>query len=290
MNAPTEADHDPRQIFQPGRLWSLWEMLKYAASDFLELGQALALIQMAMTPDGMEPQPRTPEEEQNLRNDLAELSKGCQRLEMQVSTGMVNSCVDRLPVMMAEYTMLSDALAIELQAKKLLYIPNERARFFENDRILSDPAKQAFPTAYAEIREAGSCYAVGRYTACVLHCMRAAEVGVKAMARALGYNPQDLAQQDWHPVLNKCESLIQDMRDKMQKGPNKEVELQFYSQAAAQFRHFKDGWRVQAAHTRPPFNEGEAKIILESTVSFYEVLTVGLSEDAQTLAPVRGGQ
>lgn len=109
--------------------------------------------------------------------------------------------------------------------------------------------------------------------------MRAAEVGVKSLARAMGYNPPDLDQQDWHPVLNKCESLIKEMRDGLKKSPEKESLVQFYSQAAAQFRHFKDGWRVQAAHARPPFNEGETRIILDATVSFFEVLALQLSEN-----------
>ncbi len=73
-------------------------------------------------------------------------------------------------------------------------------------------------------------------------------------------------------MLLKCESLIQEARDKMKKGPEKEAKLTFYSQMAVQFRHFKDGYRVQAAHARPPFQEGEARQILDATISFFELM------------------
>lgn len=326
MTAKAEIYGDARLSFQPGRLWSLLDVLKLFAASFLALGEHLGTVDVFMAldernRDHSEPElgrrlgeaeteavapademlPDLTDEEleaveaelavQNLRGPesaLANVVELARRLELPVSAELIGgSIAGGVPLTLAEYRLLKKALYTEIKGKSLFYCPRERVAYFENDRILSDPAKIRFPTAYAELREAGSCYALGRFTGAVLHAMRAAEVGVKAMSRALGHNPPDLAQQDWHTTLNKCESIITDMRNTLKKGPAKETELQFYSQAAAQFRHFKDGWRVQAAHTRPPFNEGEAKIILDATVSFYEVLALGLSEDAQALATVR---
>lgn len=279
---------------QPGEVWSLWDMLKHLAKDFLAMGEEIASVELMIAFDdsdsspvlesGEERPPRVATED--TIKGLTKLVALCRKMEMGVSADLIEGALKkRLPASNNEFLLLKDAVYAELKNKALFYIPSERVRYYESEHILSDQAKLKFPSAYGELREAGSCYGVGRYTACVLHCMRAAEVGVKAMARALGYNPPDLSQQDWHPVLNKCESIVQEMRDKMKKGPDKELELQFYSQAAAQFRHFKDGWRVQAAHSRAPFVEGEARIIIDATTSFYEVLALRLSEDAQEIAP-----
>jgi hypothetical protein len=328
MNSPTEADAEPRFSFQPGRLWSVFDVLKLYATSFIALGEQIGSADAAMgiaaswlsapvqtggrvggfggeaayqAPDPLviEQLTAAPEAEELIAIDDLDLSgaKGAvealrqvvlvaERLELPISAELISKTIEREQELThGEYRLLKQALYTEIKGKALFYCPRERSGYFENDRILSDSAKLAFPTAYVELREAGSCFAASRFTGAVLHCMRAAEVGVKAMARALGHNPADLAQQDWHPVLNKCESLITEMRNTLPKGVRKEVELQFFSQAAAQFRNFKDGWRVQAAHARPPFNEGEAKIILDATISFYEVLALRLSEDAQEIGP-----
>jgi len=298
---------------QPGEVWSLWEMLKLYATSFLAIGEHLGTVDVFMalnehqaTNEGSEGNgsadessieelpdltyqeweeiQRAEEQAERLRNPrdaLASVVELAQRMELLVSAELIRGAVEGYSKLtLGEYRLLKKALYTEIKGKSLFYIPRERVSHFENDRILSDPAKRAFNTAYVELREAGCCFAVGRFTGCVLHAMRAAEVGVKSMSRALGYNPPELDQQDWHPVLNKCESLIQEMRDGLKKSPEKEALVQFYSQAAAQFRHFKDGWRVQAAHARPPFNESEARIILDATISFFEVLALRLSESA----------
>ncbi len=267
-------------------------MLKFYAKEFIELGQVLGLIQLRMEPDppsetlmysvettegAVEVDALTldllSDPDGELRADFKRLADVCDALEMEVSAGLIKKrLTGALPKTNREFTLLSDALELELKSKRLLYVPKERVGYFENDRILSDVAKITFETAYTELREAGTCFALGRYTAAVLHAMRAAETGVKVLARELGYAPDDLEQQDWHPVLLKCESLIQEARDKMKKGPEKEAKLTFYSQMAVQFRHFKDGYRVQAAHARPPFQEGEARQILDATISFFELM------------------
>jgi hypothetical protein len=323
MNCLDREESSSLASIQPGRLWSLLDVLKLYAASFLALGEHLGTVDVLMAldehakghsepevdwrprlgepeagsaepedveiPDLTDEDMKALEEAENLRapeGALATVVELARRLELPVSAELISSSIaGGASLTLVEYRLLKKALYTEIKGKSLFYCPRERVSYFENDRIISDPAKIRFPTAYAELREAGSCYALGRFTGTVLHAMRAAEVGVKAMARALGHNPPDLAQQDWHPVLNKCESIITDMRNSLKKGPDKEVELQFYSQAAAQFRHFKDGWRVQAAHTRAPFNEGEARIILDATTSFYEVLALRLSEDALEIGP-----
>ncbi|WP_135211456.1 hypothetical protein [Vitreimonas flagellata] len=292
MESPTEADEFPRQRFQPGRLWSVLAMLKHYARDFLVIGEKLQEIDWELAlddtaifavvvPEGEDP-PEPPPRKVSARvsSALTEIAEACRKLEMTVSAKLIcDSIVANQPTTGGEYQLLKRALYAELDSKLLFYCPADRVGFFDSDDILSADARQAFSTAYAELREAGSCFALGRFTGAVLHCMRAAEIGVKTMTRALGHNPPNLDQEDWHPLILKCEKVIDTVRA-MPKGADKEEFLKFYSQAAAQFRHFKDGWRVQAAHTRAPFSEGEARAILTATVSFFETLASRLSENS----------
>lgn len=300
MNPPLSAIN---VSFQPERRWSLLAVLKLYATSFIAMGEHLGSADLllgladapSLTPDDIqgivaraEAQLDNPESlPQRIVADpqavgaLRAVIPLAQKMEMNVSARLIEQAlVDGKPTTYGEYTLLKQALYMELEGKALFYIPSERVKYFDSATILSDKAKQAFETAYVELREAGSCYALGRFTGAVLHAMRAAENGVKALSRVLGHNPPDLTQQDWHPILEKCESLIDEIRDKKRKGPEKEETLKVYSQAAAQFRHFKDGWRVQAAHARPPFNESEARTILDATISFFEVLSPHLSEVA----------
>ena len=42
-----------------------------------------------------------------------------------------------------------------------------------------------FPRAIVDIEEAGKCFALGRFTACVFHLMRVVEAGLAAISRSL---------------------------------------------------------------------------------------------------------
>jgi hypothetical protein len=52
----------------------------------------------------------------------------------------------------------------------------------------------------------------------------------------------------------------------------------FYSEAATQFRYFKDGWRVRVARARATYEEAAALKILDHTKDFFEDLAPKLFE------------
>lgn len=251
-------------------------MLKFGALQYLTLGDAMRLIQMAMGDDNY-PAEISENGDKELRDDLNQVAGMCAELGLPVTEHLARELLKALPRTAREFALLSGALQKEMELKFLLYIPPERASYYDNESTLTDQARAAFPTAYRELREASTCYALERYTAAAIHSMRAAEVGVKALCKHLGHTPPDLEQSDWHPLLLKCEALITEQH-KLPKGPEKEQELQLLSRAAKQFRYFKDGDRIQAAHTRKPYWQNEAKEIVDATVSFFETLATRLSE------------
>ena len=62
------------------------------------------------------------------------------------------------------------------------------------------------------------------------------------------------------------------------RGTYKDEELKFYSQAAVQFRYFKDAWRVRVAHARETYEESPAIQVFTHTLEFFDTLATRLKE------------
>jgi hypothetical protein len=110
--------------------------------------------------------------------------------------------------------------------------------------------------------------------------MRGAEIGVRSLASELGgiVFSTDITLVEWAQILDKIDSRIRDMKQ-LPKGVKKDEDLQFYSEAASQFRYFKDGWRVRVAHARATYDEQQALNVLDHTMTFFLTLaTRGLKE------------
>jgi hypothetical protein len=109
--------------------------------------------------------------------------------------------------------------------------------------------------------------------------MRAAEIGVRSLGVALNVSfpdkPLELAE--WANILDQADSKIVAMK-LLSRGANKDEELKFYSQAALQFRYFKDGWRIRVAHARETYEERQAIRIFDHTLEFFEILATRLRE------------
>jgi len=139
------------------------------------------------------------------------------------------------------------------------------------------------PSAAFELINAGNAYALSLNTASVFHSMRAAEIGLRSLARHLSvqFPHGNLELEQWHTILNQIESKIKDIHN-LPKSTQKSDDQKFYSQAALQFRYFKDGARVRVAHARDEFTESQALSILNHTCEFFEALSSRLKEsDAQ---------
>jgi hypothetical protein len=269
--------------FQPGRLWSLWDMLTKFATQFIELGSEIAEAQMVLYMVDSNA-PGTPEhelradEKAHLAGCIEKIVRLCPELDLPVTASVFEGAVAKPPTSGREFELLVSTLRAEIKSRQFVYVPAHRTKFMQPRHFMSELTRESFPNARQEMAGAGRCHAVGEYTAAVFHCMRAVEIGLRVMAADLGVEfkfPLELADQE--NIIRGIESKIVAMKDRA-KSAEKDADQQFYSEAAMQFRYFKDGWRVRAAHTRATYDEAQALAVIEHAATFLDGLSKRLKE------------
>lgn len=134
--------------------------------------------------------------------------------------------------------------------------------------LFGQEVHDAFPSSRYEVSEAGKCFALGRYTACVMHLMRALETPLTLQALDLGFTPK---RDSWGPILQEIETEIGKLKT---ADPKKE----FHSGAAAQFVFIKNAWRDAAMHQRGKYEEDDAAPIMAATKGLMRQLAKRLHE------------
>lgn len=270
--------------FEPGRLWNLWEMLTKSAQFFLDLGEKIAMARMVFTfmddaEAGSVQKHMAPEELAQLGFAFQEIYALCSELDLPTSKELFHKGASDLPQTGREFAVYAAALDSEMKSKMFVFLPHHRRKYFIPSKFIPNTIEEPFPLARNELVEAGKCFAFDRYTASVFHCMRAIEIGLRAMAVHLAIDEfkYPLEQADWEGIIRKIESKILGMKD-LPRTAEKDDSQNFNSSAAMEFRYFKDGWRVRVAHTRETYDETSAIRVLEHAVTFIEILSSRLKE------------
>lgn len=169
----------------------------------------------------------------------------------------------------------------ECFSQKFLRLTKEESDAFDNAELFGAAVASSFSSEQTrcEIVEVGSCYAVGRYTACVFHLMRVLERGLLVLASDLKVPFAVPAEySNWQNIIEQIEAQIKSF-EKLKAGPHKTETLKAYSEAAKQFRYFKDAWRNHVAHSREVYDKGQAMSIMLHVKEFMQHLaSLGLSD------------
>lgn len=274
MNSTTKPGQEG-PLWESRRRWSLWDMLKIYADNYLRLGQGMQALRATLV-FADKPEDKDEEYLRKVGKRLGAILGLCRELDLPISLAVFEKFQTDFPGTVEELDVALVALFAELKNKAFLFVPPDRAVWYEV--ILPTVMTNPFPSATQEIVQAGNAYAVGLPTASVFHCMRAVEVGVRALATELNVTfsyPLELAE--WGTIVSEIEPKIEAIKQKP-RSAQRDADLKFYSEAASQFRHFNNGWRIRVAHARESYNEAQAKIVLEHTVSFFETLATRLKE------------
>lgn len=263
------------------RLWSLLDMLKAYAHQYLELGRTIenASIDLVLQ-DEDEKGNRSLDEEQkkNLKQTLEEISTECAALHLPVAKHVVDRAVGDLPETWREFEVVAATVSSELKTRLFLYVPSGRAIYHESNVKLQQKMLTACPEASKEITRAGNCYAFGEWTACVFHAMRAAELGLRAVAKTLSIQlNQPLETADWQTLIDQIDLKLKVLKQTTRTAQRDE-EIQFYSDANIQFHNFKESLRKHVSHARETYEEEQSISVLHRTREFLEVLSTRVKE------------
>ncbi|HEV3276172.1 MAG TPA: HEPN domain-containing protein [Terriglobia bacterium] len=186
-----------------------------------------------------------------------------------------------LEELLHEVRTFREALEDEIKQRSFLYVPSKNEAYFEQDYLFGEEVSTKFYNTSVDIKEAGNCFALELYTACVFHLMRVLEHGLKALAVYVGVPP---SQTDWGHIIEAIEDEIEKMGGikktewPSEKWPDKAETLNFCSKAAIQFRYFKNAWRNYAMHAQEEYGATEAEQIMEHVRVFMKELSERLSE------------
>lgn len=162
------------------------------------------------------------------------------------------------------------AFGDEMATRLMFVMPSKHAGFYAAGSHFGDAVDNAFPSASQEIVDAARCRALGQWTACVLHLMRALEPVLNALAGYVGVQPD----QNWNTSLNQIDAKL---RAFSKANDSAEAE-QWASEASAHLRTVKNAWRNHAVHGRDRYNEDEAIAIFDNVRFLMTTLARQLSE------------
>jgi hypothetical protein len=172
--------------------------------------------------------------------------------------------------------VLREAIEAELPYRRFAYVPTPKAMLHDKFRLDWEPIWTKFPNAKEDTERAVDCYALEQNTACVVHFMRVAEIGLRDIAKKVGVKLKDKGKwmpiefATWDKVINGIKAKLTQAHA-MSKSVRKNQKLQFYSDAADQCTYFRDLWRNDAAHGRKQYDEGEALSVMTRVREFMQM-------------------
>jgi hypothetical protein len=221
------------------------------------------------------------------RKELSEcleaMRRECEAIGLDSTSGLISFIESELQRKDAAYThndLLKDVETLgfsftsELRKRFFFIIPDDKKKYFQKDNLFGVEVTKAFPSCDDNVRNAGSCYALEQWDACVFHLMTALGRGLDAMATKFGVPFQNAT---WHTVIEQIEAKVRRMDSSF--GADWKEQQKFYSQAASQFMFLKDAWRNYVMHGRDVYDEGKALSILTHVqVVMRSLAEGGLSE------------
>jgi hypothetical protein len=169
---------------------------------------------------------------------------------------------------------LLDELA---EAKLFAITPGESILYEDAVTMFGDAVVEAFPSAVAEIDEAGKCLALGRVPATIFHLMRTVEIGLRSLAPSIGIadpNPS------WNTVVRKIDKEVKlEPKDRTLR-----ADYAFLEGVSAQMHAVNRAWRTRAMHVDMTFSLENAHDIFSATKALMQHLATQLSEPSSASA------
>lgn len=219
-----------------------------------------------------------------LQDTLGRLAYECRRLGLRAGQIVAEELLAKLAAgspasaIGLHLGVLLQSIRKELGTNFFLQLSESEAALYRTPFGQMPKTFTAFPSARTDITDASRSYALGLANACVFHCMGILQYGLYALAKELDVEFQwSIQLETWQNIIDKIEPAIKDFQQ-VKKSDTKDQRLKFCSEAAVQFRYFKDAWRNHVCHQRQQYDLHQAQSILTHVGDFMELLFSQLKE------------
>lgn len=289
-------------LCQPGRLVSLWDMIRLHAGELLSdfnrvatRGASLNGQSAFMVSDFTE-----------YRDQINRLRDQCLTLGLNASasvaadlSGWITKALEGATA--AGFVMMPMdirtrvdgysrdvrvVLMRELESRLILALSPEKERFYDQGSALFGAAVTAkfASSAVYEIDEACKCFALGRSTACVFHLMRCMEVAIAAVARCLSIpDPVKPADRNWGAILRKFNDEM-GRRNALAAGWSAAGDRQFFEECYVSLDAVRNPWRNATMHVANKYTDEEAEHILGAVRGFMAKISGRMDENGMPAA------
>lgn len=260
-------------VSAPYRLVSWYDMEKFAAEKYWNIASNLGSLTFQIAHGTHATTVIGGSRLATTISAMAELRSECEAIGLKVAALQIEDTLERLndrenlwtaPQIGQLIIAMSVAIKSEMSTHLFLRVLPERQDFYEQPDLFGKSVADNFSSASSDIQQSGSCYAADRSTACVMHLMRVLELGLNALANKLDVR---FERREWENIINEIEAEIKKINGP-HAGTDWREQQKFYSEAAKDFRYFKNAWRNHAMHQREYYDAPEARMIFDHVKSF----------------------
>ena len=230
----------------------------------------------------------TPEDFQYLLPVTNDLLFVCEALELKFAlkeTEQLKNTLESKPCSFQTVDALLEnivhSINKEADERMLAFIPTIKREFFEQDALFGEAVNKTFPSARSDIKAAGNCLSADLNTAAMFHLMRAAEYGLKALARHLKVRTVKkrvpLEFGTWGEIFSAMNGKI-NILSGTTRGKKRQAALEFYNGVMLEVKALKDVWRDSVMHSRGEYDERQALNALNHVRGFMQRLATRVSE------------
>ena len=157
----------------------------------------------------------------------------------------------------------------QLKGKRLLMLDTKHAEYYDKKgTVLGEEVLNRF-SQIAELREdaaeAGNCFALENYTACVFHLMRIMERCVQKLGNDLKLSEKITCDQEWQKILNNIRGKVKERYPSEKDSARIKIES-----VIGHLETVKIAWRNPTMHPKATYTDREAEKIIGAVQAFVE--------------------
>ena len=161
----------------------------------------------------------------------------------------------------------------------LFYLPTSKLAYYNKTDLFGEDFKTRFPSANAEIIEAGNCFAFDRFSATVFHLTHALEIALRVLFLSLGMPAQIWSVTKWQKILRRIDGKIKRNNERLSNDADWQRDRPFYEKAHAFLAAAANPLRNSSVHVDVVYSdESSVRPVWLGTEAFMRHIATKLKE------------